>query len=67
MHFPGRWVGREGPIPRRPRSPDITPLEFFLWGHVKVMFTRPCDLPHELKLRIVAAIETATQQMLEGN
>jgi hypothetical protein len=26
----------------------------------------PCVLPHELKLRIVAAVETATLQMLEN-
>jgi hypothetical protein len=26
----------------------------------------PCDLPHELKLRIVASIETVTLQMLEN-
>jgi hypothetical protein len=30
MHFPGRWVGRDGPIPWPPRSPDITPLDFYL-------------------------------------
>ncbi|KAG8296099.1 hypothetical protein J6590_065086 [Homalodisca vitripennis] len=27
--FPGRWIGRDGPIPWPPRSPDITPLDFF--------------------------------------
>ena len=31
-----RWIfkkiGREGPTPWPPRSPDITPLDFFLWG-----------------------------------
>jgi hypothetical protein len=31
MHFRGRWVGRDGPIPWPPRSHDITPLHFFLW------------------------------------
>ncbi|KMQ81391.1 transposable element tc3 transposase, partial [Lasius niger] len=29
--FPNRWIGRGGPIPWPPRSPDITPLDFFLW------------------------------------
>jgi hypothetical protein len=32
MHFPGRWVGRHGPKPWSSRSPDIMPLDFFLWG-----------------------------------
>ena len=27
--FPNRWIGRSGPTPRSPRSPDITPLDFF--------------------------------------
>ena len=26
---------RDGPIPWPPRSPGITPLDFFLWGYVK--------------------------------
>ena len=30
--FPNRWIGRNGPTPWPPRSPDITPLDFFLWG-----------------------------------
>jgi hypothetical protein len=30
MHFPGRWVRRDGPIPWPPRPPDIMPSYFFL-------------------------------------
>ena len=30
--FLNRWIGRDGPTPWPPRSPDITPLDFFLWG-----------------------------------
>jgi hypothetical protein len=29
-HLPGRWIGRAAPIAWPPRSPDLTPLEFFL-------------------------------------
>jgi hypothetical protein len=28
--FPQRWIGRDGPTRWPPRSPDITPLDFFL-------------------------------------
>jgi hypothetical protein len=28
-HFPGRWIGRGGPVPWPPRSPDLTPPDFF--------------------------------------
>ena len=33
--FPNRWIGRDGSIPWPPDSPDITSLDFFLWGYVK--------------------------------
>jgi hypothetical protein len=33
--LPGRWSRRAGPIPWPPKSPDLKPLEFFLWGYVK--------------------------------
>ena len=33
--FPDGWIGRDGSIPGPPRSPDTTPLDFFLWGYVK--------------------------------
>ena len=29
------WIGRGGPTSWPPRSPDVTPLDFFLWGYVK--------------------------------
>ncbi|EZA62612.1 hypothetical protein X777_10243, partial [Ooceraea biroi] len=33
--FPDRWIGRGGRISWPARSPDLTPLDFFLWGHLK--------------------------------
>ena len=33
--MPGSWIGQDEPIPWPPRSPDITPQDFFLWGYVK--------------------------------
>jgi hypothetical protein len=33
--FPGLWIGRPAPITWPPHSPDLTPLDFFLWGFVK--------------------------------
>jgi hypothetical protein len=29
------WKGRAGPIPWPPRSPDLTPCDLYLQGHVK--------------------------------
>lgn len=36
--YPNRWIGRFAPDEERrwpPRSPDLTPLDFFLWSYVK--------------------------------
>ena len=33
--FPDAWIGRGGPIPWLSRSPDLSPLDFFLWGYIK--------------------------------
>ena len=30
-----QWIGRGGPIPWPPRSPDLTPLDYSVWGIVK--------------------------------
>ena len=30
--FEDRWMGRAGPISWSARSPDLTPLDFWLWG-----------------------------------
>lgn len=33
--FGNKWIGRGGPIQWPPRSPDLTPLDFYLWGEIK--------------------------------
>lgn len=52
--FPNRWIGRRGIIEWPARSPDLTPLDFFLWGYLKdrVFKTKPLDL-NELRQRII--------------
>lgn len=52
--FPNKWIGRRGPIEWPARSPDLTPLDFFLWGHLKsvVYKTQPVDV-NELRNRII--------------
>ena len=48
QHFPNRWIGRDGPHAGPPRSTDLTPLDFFLWGYVKdrVNATPVRDIDH---------------------
>lgn len=51
--FPNRWIGRLGTIEWPPRSPDLTPLDFFLWGFLKdkVFRTVPANI-QEMQDRI---------------
>jgi hypothetical protein len=32
LTFPERWIGRGGHVQWPSRSPDVTPLDFCLWG-----------------------------------
>ncbi|KAJ4440383.1 hypothetical protein ANN_08524 [Periplaneta americana] len=61
--LPNRWIGRVGRddiqlLSWPPRSPDLTPCDFYLWGHVKSsVFVPPLpeNLP-ELRARIIIPI-----------
>ena len=35
--IPNRWLGRGGHVAWAPRSPDLTPLDYYLWGHMKTL------------------------------
>jgi hypothetical protein len=63
----GRWIGRGGPIAWPLRSPDLTPLDFFLWGYVKNIFyeVKIKDFQH-LKARIMDTVATVTTNMLQA-
>ncbi|KMQ84443.1 transposable element tc3 transposase [Lasius niger] len=61
--FGERWIGRTGPVEWPPRSPDLTPLDFFLWGHLKsLVYDIPIESEEDLITRIMAACEV-TQAM----
>lgn len=64
--FPNKWIGRRGPMEWPARSPDLSPLDFFLWGHVKnnVYKERPRNLD-DLKTRITAEMRRIPEDMLE--
>ena len=64
--FPDQCSGRDRPISWPSRSPDIIPLDFFLWGYVKdiVYRTKVRDIT-ELKQRISDAIDTIDEAMLQ--
>lgn len=66
LHFYGQWIGRGSTIEWPPRSPDLTPLDFFLWGHLKrtVYINRPNTLS-ELKASIVDSISAISKETLQ--
>ncbi|KAJ4447321.1 hypothetical protein ANN_09325 [Periplaneta americana] len=50
--------GRGGPIAWPPRSPDLNPLDFYLWGHLKsLVYSSPVPDLESLRNRIVACSE----------
>ena len=54
--FPNRWIGRGGPVQWPPRSPDLIPMDFFIWVEMKcLVYETPVDTPEELVARVAEA------------
>ena len=65
--FPGRVISRNGDYNWPPRSCDLTPLDFFLWGYMKDKVYADASLSiQELKEKIRAVIHAIEPQM-SGN
>ncbi|GFV53609.1 uncharacterized protein TNCV_2643281 [Trichonephila clavipes] len=64
--FGDRLISRFGPVNWPPRSCDLTPLDYFLWGYVKslVYADKPETLDH-LEDNIRRVIADIRSQMLE--
>ena len=65
--FPGKWIGRRGPIEWAPRSPDLTPLDFFLWGYLKQkVYKTPIKDLAELRLKIIERCQLIEPETLKS-
>ncbi|XP_011693193.1 PREDICTED: uncharacterized protein LOC105453157 [Wasmannia auropunctata] len=65
--FPERWIGRNGPRSWPARSPDLIPLDYFLWGHIKeYVYREQIQNCEELDNRITEAIATVTPDMIRN-
>ena len=67
--FPGRWIGRGGVNDLNtawpPRSPDLTPMDYFLWGYIKnKIYVKNYESIVELKTAISAAFEDVSSEMV---
>jgi hypothetical protein len=61
------WIGRGGMISWPPRSPDLTPLDFSVWGNVKDQVFFPPLLTaslEELRARKTEAVATTDADMI---
>ena len=60
-HIPNQWIGRGGPVPW---SPDLTPLDYFLWGSMKsIVYGTPVTSEEDLIARVHGLIESLTRQL----
>lgn len=59
QNYPDRWIGRGSNVLAWPaRSPDLTPLDFYLWGTLKdKVYSKPVHSREELLARITTASE----------
>lgn len=63
--FPQRWIGRNGYVPWPARSPDLTPMDFFLWGFIKEhVYATPVANVADLRHRIINAFQLVTPDMI---
>ena len=62
-HFQYRTISKKCDVEWAPDSPDLKPLDFYLWGHLKSKDyeNRPQSIP-ELKAAITAQIRTIQKE-----
>ncbi|CAK1586379.1 unnamed protein product [Parnassius mnemosyne] len=64
--FPGKIISRFGDILWPPRSPDLTPADFFLWGYLKArVFDTPLTNLEQLKTKITTEVRAISIDVLQ--
>ena len=66
LHGDSQFISRLGPVDWPPRSCDITPLDFYLWGYVKskCFVDKPATI-EALKANITEDISEIPTEVLE--
>lgn len=66
-NYCNRWIGRKGPVPWPPRSPDLNPLVFNLWGHLgKIVYSVQINSREQLRQRIIDASNEIREMKLNN-
>lgn len=64
-YFEDRWIGTNGPFRWPPRSPDITPLDFFIWGYLKnEVYRNPVTIKEECEQRVRRAVNSLSPTLI---
>ena len=62
IRFHDQWIANQGPFHWPARSPDLTPLDFFIWGTIKdKVYARPITTKENLIERVKAAFQSLTR------
>ena len=57
-NYPMRWIGRGGPTPWPAKSPDLSPCDFYIWGHMKnLVYVTLVESQKKLRERILTATQ----------
>lgn len=63
-----RWIGRNGPVHWPARSPDLTVMDFFVWGRMKeLVYSTEIATLNDLEERILEASSKVRQQLASIN
>ena len=67
VHLPDRWIGRgtanDKHIPWPPIPPDLTPLDYFLWGYIKSkVYVQNYKNLDDLKASVTAAFQEVSEK-----
>jgi hypothetical protein len=58
QNFPDHWIGRLGPTAWPARSPDLTAMDFFVWGAIKdFVYKVRINTQEQLRERIVKGFD----------
>lgn len=59
-----QWIGRGGPVPWPARSPDMTKMDFGIWGFVKdQVYNIPPNTKDDMKIRVRNCFQNITAEM----
>lgn len=69
--FPEKVISRRGTINWPPRSPDLTPLDYFLWGHIKqkAYVNKPrtlLQLKHNIRTEMAAVPRELCRRVMDN-